>query len=108
MQVNQVNTLLAELRALQNDAAARPPGLRDDGQAGGVQFSALLGQSVNKVNALQREAGQLTTAFEKGEPGVDLVEVMVAIQKAAISFQAITEVRNHLVRAYQDVMNMPV
>jgi flagellar hook-basal body complex protein FliE len=50
----------------------------------------------------------MSDAFVKGEPNVDLTEVMVAVQKASLSFQAMTQVRNKLVQAYQDVMNMPV
>ena len=48
------------------------------------------------------------TAFEMGDPNVNLSEVMVAIQKANVSFQAMTQVRNNLVSAYKDIMNMPV
>jgi flagellar hook-basal body complex protein FliE len=50
----------------------------------------------------------MRTAFEQGEPGVDLAEVMIAVQKSSVSFQAMVEVRNKLVDAYKDVMNMPV
>ena len=50
----------------------------------------------------------LATAFESGDPTVNLSEVMVAIQKASISFQAMTQVRNNLVSAYKEVMNMQV
>jgi len=50
----------------------------------------------------------MKTAFETGDPNVDIPEVMVAIQKASLSFEAITEVRNKLLSAYQDVMNMQV
>jgi len=63
---------------------------------------------VNKVNEVQQTANQLSTAFEMGESGVDLTDVMVATQKASISFQGMTQVRNKLVQAYQDIMQMPV
>ena len=46
--------------------------------------------------------------FEKGDPDVSLAEVMVALEKASVSFQAMTQVRNELLSAYQEVMNMPV
>jgi|TARA_B110000305_G_C19444731_1_gene644096 flagellar hook-basal body complex protein FliE len=71
-------------------------------------FSKLLDDSINQVNELQREATEMKTAFETGDPNVDIPEVMVAIQKASLSFEAITEVRNKLLSAYQDVMNMQV
>jgi len=47
-------------------------------------------------------------SFAKGDTSTDLTEVMVAMQKASLSFQAMTQVRNKLLEAYKDVMNMPV
>ena len=58
--------------------------------------------------AHQQQAGQLATALEKGDPTVDVAQVMVAMQKANISFQAMTTVRNKLVSAYQEIMGMQV
>jgi flagellar hook-basal body complex protein FliE len=71
-------------------------------------FSTLLKQSVDQVNAMQQEASKLSSAFSAGDPSVDVTEVMIALQKAGVAFQAMTEVRNRLVSAYQDVMSMPV
>jgi len=71
-------------------------------------FSKLLNDSINQVNGLQQEASNLKVAFETGSKEVDLPEVMVAAQKASLSFEAMTEVRNKLLSAYQEVMNMQV
>ena len=71
-------------------------------------FSRLLNDSINQVNGLQQEASNLKVAFETGSKDVDLPEVMVAAQKASLSFEAMTEVRNKLLSAYQEVMNMQV
>lgn len=71
-----------------------------------VDFSALLKQSINAVNETQKEAGQFAKAFESGDPNVDLPQVMVALQKASVSFQAMTQVRNKLLDAYQQIMSM--
>jgi flagellar hook-basal body complex protein FliE len=60
------------------------------------------------VNANQKASGDLQKRFEQGDPSVDLPEVMIAMQKSSVSFQAMTQVRNKLVEAYKDVMNMPV
>ena len=64
-------------------------------------------QAISQVNETKMEASSLTRAFETGE-NVDLSEVMIAVQKSRISFEALTQVRNKLLSAYQDVMNMPV
>lgn len=71
-------------------------------------FSQLLTDSINKVNELQKESREMKTAFEMGDQNIDIPEVMIAVQKASLSFEAITEVRNKLLSAYQEVMNMQV
>jgi flagellar hook-basal body complex protein FliE len=60
------------------------------------------------VNEAQHEAAAMKTGFENGTSSQSLAEVMIASQKANLSFRAVTEVRNKLVTAYQDIMNMPV
>ncbi|MBN4075914.1 MAG: flagellar hook-basal body complex protein FliE [SAR86 cluster bacterium] len=71
-------------------------------------FSELLNDSINQVNSLQKDASELKTAYETGDTNVDIPEVMIAIEKASLSFEAITEVRNKLLSAYQEVMNMQI
>ena len=62
--------------------------------------------AVGKPNFSESKA--MKVAFETGSKDVDLPEVMVAAQKASLSFEAMTEVRNKLLTAYQEVMNMQV
>ena len=71
-------------------------------------FADMLGNAVNKVNETQQASNKLAAAFEVGQSGIDLTDVMIASQKASVSFQAMTQVRNKLVQAYQDIMQMPV
>lgn len=102
-----VNPLISQLQSMAAQArsgATATPGSSDETQ--GVDFATLLKQSIDKVNDLQQQAGTLAEAFEKGDVRANLAEVMVAAQKANISFQAITQVRNRLIRAYQDIMSM--
>jgi len=54
------------------------------------------------------ESGRLREAYELGTPGVSLTQVMVAAEKSSVAFTAATQVRNKLVEAYKDIMNMPV
>lgn len=68
----------------------------------------MLKNSLNAVNDVQNHAGSLKAGFENGTTDASLAEVMIAAQKADLSFRAVTEVRNKLVQAYQDIMNMPV
>ena len=73
-----------------------------------VDFAALVTQSINSVNETQQGAAKLATQFEMGDPSVDLVRVMVEMQKARVSFETVSQVRNKLVEAYREVMNMQV
>jgi flagellar hook-basal body complex protein FliE len=71
-------------------------------------FSQLMNQAVNNVSGLQKTSNQMASAYEQGQSGVDITDVMIASQKASVSFQAMVQVRNKLIDAYRDVMNMPV
>lgn len=71
-------------------------------------FGDLLSGAIDKVSATQANASAMQTAFELGDPRADLARTMVAMQQSSVAFRATVEVRNRLVQAYQDVMNMPV
>lgn len=111
-----MNQVLAQMRAMSLQAQQPAPtggvgGLEDGlnvGGAGKTEFSDLMKASLDQVNEAQSSAKSLATAFESGDTSVELPEVMVALQKANVSFQAITQVRNKLLNAYQEVMNMQV
>ena len=72
------------------------------------EFQNMFKNAINNVNENQKVAADLANRFEQGDPSIDLPEVMIALQKSSVSFQAMTQVRNKLVEAYKDVMNMPV
>ncbi len=93
---------------MQMDAMAAPKANANVPEVAGSNFADLLGQAINKVADTQAASSQLANAFEMGKSGVDLTDVMISSQKASVSFQALTQVRNKLVQAYQDIMQMPV
>ena len=103
-----ISRVLADMRALAAQARQQPGAADAAAQAGKPDFGDLLRQSIDKVNATQGAARTLAQQFESGDPNVDLTEVMVSLQKASISFKAMTEVRNKLVDAYREIMNMPI
>ena len=107
MNTIDANGLLLQMRAL----AVRAHGLEAPELSGAqktADFGSLLKNAVNAVNDQQIGAQKLAEGFERGDPQVDVAQVMVAMQKANVSFQAMTQVRNRLVSAYQDIMNMPI
>lgn len=99
-----VNQVLAQMRAMSIEATGKPQEVADNDSG----FAAVLKQSIDAVNETQQTAGKLSKAFETGDSDVSLAEVMIASQKASVSFQAMVQVRNKLVEAYKDVMNMPM
>ncbi|MFS0826393.1 flagellar hook-basal body complex protein FliE [Pseudomonas sp. MLB6B] len=103
----QFNRLMLDMRAMQADAMSQPKAVAAP-ELGQNSFADMLGQAIGKVNETQQSSNALANAFEIGKGNVDLTDVMVASQKASVSFQALTQVRNKLVQAYQDIMQMPV
>ena len=110
----RIESMLAQLKA----AAQRPnasavgglpqQSLQKTSVASKVDFSDALKASLDQVNQTQLHAEKLGKNFAMGDDSVSLSDVMIAGQKANISFQATVQVRNKLVSAYQDIMNMQV
>ena len=105
-----------QMRALKADAqqgvthVGKPSSLKLDSvrSVESEGFGDLLKNAIDKVNDTQMEASRMATAFEQGDSRVELTQVMIQLQKASVSFQAMTQVRNKLVAAYEDVMKMPI
>ena len=70
-------------------------------------FGDLVRQTVDKVNANQMHASKLASSYERGE-GVPLTDVVLSMQKSSLSFEATLQVRNKVLKAYEDILNMPV
>lgn len=105
----EFNRLMLDMRAMQAEAMSQTKvAAAPELAPGQSSFADMLGQAIGKVNEVQQASTQLSNAFEIGKSGVDLTDVMIASQKASVSFQALTQVRNKLVQAYQDIMQMPV
>ena len=106
MITNTQNQLLNQMQALESLArgGAMQPEIKSEQSP---SFGDLMQQAINQVNDTRMQASSLASAFETGA-NVDLTEVMIAVQKSRVSFEALTQVRNKLLTAYQDVMNMPV
>ncbi len=112
---SRIESMLAQLKA----AAQRPQtealgglasaaGLQQTQNTGKLNFADALKASLNQVNQVQMDAEKLGKSFAMGDDSVSLSDVMIAGQKANISFQATVQVRNKLVSAYHDIMNMQV
>lgn len=115
-----INAVLAQMRMLREQAKLGSPDVsgvdtaaRADRSslerlpADGVDFGATLKSALQSVNALQKTSSATANGFIEGSHD-DLVKVMVDGQKANLGFQAMVQVRNRMISAYQDIMNMPI
>jgi len=103
----EINSVLAQMRVLAQDlhpSEAAPLQQQPDGPG----FAQAMQDAVKGVNIEQSQAAELVNKFETGVGDTSVAEVMVAMQKASVSFQAMTEVRNRLVEAYREIMSMPL
>ena len=100
--LSQIRTMSRNLQTPAAPSLDRPAG------AERAEFGNLLKNTIDSVNVAQKTSAGLKMDLQMEKPGVTLPEVMIASAKADLSFRAATEVRNKLVTAYQDIMNMPV
>jgi flagellar hook-basal body complex protein FliE len=102
----EIDRVLSQIRSMSSQmriGAMQPNAVAKTDPSG---FAGMLRQGVEQVNQAQQRATELANAFDRGTPGVELPQVMLEMQKASVSFRALTEVRNRLVSAYQEIMNM--
>ena len=112
-----INQVLADMKNLRAQVQ-KPQELRPEISPTKVQgtqapqdvpkFSDLLSSAVNSVSETQQKSAALSTAYVQGDSSVSLSQVMIQSQKASVSFQALTQVRNKVVQAYETIMKMPV
>lgn len=116
-----INSVLSDIRSLRSQMQQNQRIEQDQSVRGRIDsprqvdqtqetpsFGDMLGKAVNNVNEVQHNASELRTAYDMGDPNVDITRVMIAAQKSSVSFEALTQVRNRVVRAYEDIMNMPI
>ena len=105
---SRIEAMVAQLKT----AAARAQGgvspVQAEKAVGKPDFAGALKASLDQVSAAQNTATAMGQRFALGDDTVNLSDVMINMQKASIGFQATVQVRNKLVSAYQDIMNMQV
>ncbi len=101
------STILSQNTALQRAAGKEVTPGAELGGAAPVSFGKTMNDALQAVNAQQSKASDISAAYERGDTH-DIVSVMVERQKASLGFEATVQVRNKLLSAYRDIMNMPV
>jgi flagellar hook-basal body complex protein FliE len=107
MDTQGIDRMLSMLKATSAQAGSRVAEAQS-APAGALDFAQVLKNSIEQVNQTQQKADGMAASFAGGDGNANLHEVMIELQKASVSFQEMVQVRNKLVSAYQDVMNMQV
>ncbi|MBK1703346.1 flagellar hook-basal body complex protein FliE [Halochromatium glycolicum] len=102
-----LESALTAMRALAAEAGGGPRQATPlPGGAGG--FAGELQAAIQRINTLKLEAADKAKAFQAGDPDISLNDLMIDMQKASVASQFGLQLRNRLVTAYRDVMNMQV
>ena len=106
MAISAIESVLQQLTATAQIAGSSTAASAASGIAGGG-FADEMKKSLERISNGQQHAAGQAEAFELGKPGVSLNDVMIDLQKANVGFQMGLQVRNRVVAAYQEIMNMP-
>jgi flagellar hook-basal body complex protein FliE len=109
MSVDRVMALRAQIldRNAALSRANSAAGISAPAAAQPTSFADTMTQALSDVNASQQKASALSDSYERGDT-IDIAKVMLARQEASVNFEATLQVRNKLLSAYKDIMNMPV
>ena len=106
MSTVDMHSMIEQMRAMAGQAGGAPD--KADRTTGTGGFGQALHASLERINDLQQSARGEAKAFQAGQPGIELYDVMIDSQKASLAFQMGVQMRNQLVGAYKEVMNMQV
>jgi flagellar hook-basal body complex protein FliE len=107
MDTNGIEQMLSALRTTAAQAAGKPAA-DNTPAAGGADFAQILQSSIDKVNQTQQGPIKWRKNLPPAIPARTCTKSLIALQTASVSFQEMVQVRNKLVTAYQDVMNIQV
>jgi flagellar hook-basal body complex protein FliE len=105
MDTRGIDQLLSQMNAAAAIAGGKSVPVPAEGAA---NFADALKGAIEQVNSAQQSADKMAVGYQTGQSEANVQDVMIELQKASLSFQTMVQVRNKLVTAYQDVMNMSV
>lgn len=104
-----MDALLAKMNAIRETMPSlRPAAAAGKAGAPVSDFATALKASIEGVDSAQKASSEMQQRFQLGDSTVTLEDTMVAMAKANLSFQQMVQVRNKVIAAYHDIMNMPV
>lgn len=106
MTTASINSVVSQMQALAQQAQGMNADQRIGGVAQPVDFGSELAKGIKKINQFQLDASDMSQRFTQGAPGIGINDVMVNMQKSSVALNMGVQVRNKLVDAYQNIMNI--
>lgn len=107
----EINEIMSKIRELSNKSNVFPTKEVSPTSSAGGGFESVLSvakQAVSQVNDLQTASEAVKTAYITGDGDVSMSQVIAASQKSKLAFEGLLVVRNKILEAYKEVMNMQV
>lgn len=105
---SRIEAMISQLKAAATRPQAAVPAIQTETPSTKVNFSDALKGALDSVSQSQQASSEMGKRFTMGDDSVSLSDVMISMQKSSIEFQASVQVRNKLVSAYHEIMNMQV
>ena len=104
-----IQSMIETLRSHQTQSLGTPTSVNEPAatKVGQPTFFDSVKNALDKVNDADVKADAMTEAYDRGEE-VPLTEVVLSMQKSSLAFEATLQVRNKVMKAYEEIMNMPV
>jgi flagellar hook-basal body complex protein FliE len=105
-----IQSMLKTLRSYQSEASGLPGSEELSNappEAGKSNFGEFVSTAVKQVNQTQVQSNEMRAAYDRGE-NMPLTDVVLSMQKSSLAFEATLQVRNKVLKAYDDILNMPV
>ncbi|MEY4726657.1 MAG: Flagellar hook-basal body complex protein FliE [Pseudomonadota bacterium] len=104
-----VQSMIETLRAYQTQSTGTTSTVNEPSttKVGQPTFFDSVKNALDKVNESDIKADAMQEAYDRGEE-VPLTEVVLSMQKSSLAFEATLQVRNKVMKAYEEIMNMPV
>lgn len=105
---SDISEMLSKIREVSNKSSVFSTGNHAGSNSGFTEVMSVAKNAVSQVNDIQTHTEQLKNAYITGDGNVSMSQVIVASQKSKLAFEGLMTVRNKILEAYKEIMNMPI
>lgn len=105
---SDISEMLAKIREVSNKSNLFSGPSQVKGNAGFTEVMSIAKNAINQVNDVQTQTETIRNAYIAGDSNVSMSQVVVASQKSKLAFEGLMTVRNKILEAYKEIMNMPI